>query len=104
MDLQQIKNDLNNAGIRPESLRAINVVLDKALAQGYLAEEEGNRISHMIDVELEFENIKTDTRKEISAAVKDYLKGTNDVINKTISEIEAAVKKFDADLQAIKSN
>ena len=99
MNLKQAKEEINKIGLMPESIEMINGVMDDAIARGYLTEEESDKISGVIDLELEADKIKIETSKEIAAALNDFSKGMDKAMNAAVLEVGAAAEEFDATLQ-----
>lgn len=90
MDLQKIKEVFAGAGFSPESLTALNGILDAGIARGSLTPEEKERLTGIIDVEAELADIEL-------GALEDARFG----LERFVSEADATLEQAHAELQAI---
>jgi gas vesicle protein len=96
MNLQQVKDTINNAGFSPEGLDFLNMIINKAIKRGNLEKEEREQIDEVIDIEIEAAQIVADTKKEIAAALNDYADGVDNAIRRVAKEIDDLDKSLSA--------
>jgi hypothetical protein len=90
MDLQKVKEVFAGAGFSPESLVALNGILDAGIARGSFTAEEKERLTGIIDVESELANIEL-------GALEDARFGLESFVN----DADATLEAVHADLAAI---
>ncbi len=103
MNLQQVKELVNNAEFSEEASKAINEILDKAIERGYLTVDEKDKILKIIDIEIETASIKADTLEKIASALESFADEIDMVLERTGDEIEAINKDLESLSNRLKS-
>src|SRR3989304_3622313 len=99
MNLQQVKEILNQAGFSEESLAVMNQTLDEAIKNGFLSKEGKEKLLGIIDVEIEAANIEADAMEEVALALESYANEVDQALDKTTQDLEATDKDLLADIQ-----
>lgn len=81
MDLQNLKNQIKEAGFSEESLNYLNSILDGAIARGNLLEEEKKQLTEIIDEEMAQAEKQADAMEEISLALDSYAHNIDQIVD-----------------------
>src|SRR3989344_5769408 len=98
MDLQQVKDTLNKAGFSEESLKALNQVLDQAIARGSITQEEKTKLLGIIDVEIDGANIEADVMEDVGMALESFADDVDRATDKAAEDIENIDKNLSSDI------
>lgn len=98
MDLQQVKDTLNKAGFSEESLKALNQVLDQAIARGSISQEEKTKLLGIIDVEIDSANIEADAMEDVALALESFADDVDRATDKAAEDLENIDKNLSADI------
>lgn len=101
MNLEKIKDILNNSGFSEEALGIINPILDEAIKRTYLTSDEKGKLLALIDLEIEAAHLEADAMEEIALALESFAKEVDTANEKAETEIEAADKDLLADVTEI---
>lgn len=94
MDLQKIKEDLNQAGFSSNGLGFINAVMDEAIGRGKLEKTEKDKIRGIIDIEIETAKIVANAKKEIANELNEYADNLDAAIAEAADDLEALNKSL----------
>jgi len=94
MDLQKMKDDMNNAGFSPEAMVAINAIMDRAIKRGKLEKDENDDLCGIIELEVEAAKIEINARKQMISALDDFA----DSVERAVCDAASKIKKIDQDL------
>lgn len=98
MDLQQVKDTLNKAGFSEESLKALNQVLDQAIARGSISQEEKTKLLGIIDVEIDGANIEADAMEDVALALESFADDVDRATDKAADDLENIDKNLSSDI------
>jgi hypothetical protein len=92
MDLQTLKETVGRAGFSEEGLALMNAILDKAIGRGVMEKAEKEEMLGIMGVEIEAAKLEADTKKQIAAALNEFADSVDNIIDKTVDELEALEK------------
>ena len=98
MNLQQVKDTLNKAGFSEESLKALNQILDQAIARGSITQEEKTKLLGIIDVEIDGANIEADAMEDVAMALESFSDDVDRATDKAADDLENIDKNLSADI------
>lgn len=101
MDLQKIKEIFAGAGFSPESLTALNGILDAGIARGSLAPEEKERLTGIIDVEAELAEIELGALEDARFGLERFVNEADATLEGVHAELEAIDASMLSDTHAI---
>ena len=72
MTLQDLKNQLNQAKFSEEITSKLNAILDQAILQNNLSQEDKQKMLDIINLDIEAGNLEADTLENLSLALNSY--------------------------------
>jgi hypothetical protein len=100
MNLQQVKEILNQAGFSKESLAAMNQIVDEAIKNGFLSKQAKEKLLGIVDLEIEAANLEADAMEEVAMALESYANDIDQALEMTEKDLETTDKDLLADIQA----
>src|SRR3989344_6686036 len=98
MNLQQVKETLNKAGFSEESLKAMNQILEQAIARGSITQEEKTKLLGIIDVEIDGANIEADAMEDVALALESFADDVDRATDKAADDLENIDKSLSSDI------
>lgn len=89
MDLQKIKKVFAGAGFSPESLAALNGILDAGIARRSLTPEEKERLTGIIDVETELADVELGALEDACFGLESFVNDADATLKQVHGELEA---------------
>ena len=93
MKLQQFKEELNKINFSGDALKAMNDILDKAIAEKEITDDQKNELSEIIKLEVDASNTLADALKEFSQSIKEY----DDELGEIAKDAEKDMKNIEDD-------
>lgn len=104
MKLQQFKEEINKVNFSQDTLKVMNDIIDKAIAKGEVADEEKNKISEIIKLEMDASNILADALEEFSQSIKEYDDELGKIAEDTKKDIKEIEDDFSSDVDGVINN
>lgn len=96
MKLQQFKEEINKINFSQDVLEVINDILDRAITEKEITDNQKKELSEIIKLELDASNILADALKEFSRSIKEY----DDELGKVAEDVQKDMKKIEDDFSS----
>ena len=93
MKLQQFKEEINKIHFSQDALKAMNNILDEAIAKKEISDDQKNELSEIIKLEMDASNVLADALKEFSQSIKEY----DNELGKIAGDAEKDMGKIESD-------
>ena len=93
MKLQQFKEEINKINFSQDALKAMNNILDEAIAKKEISDDQKNELSEIIKLEMDASNVLADALKEFSQSIKEY----DNELGKIAGDAEKDMGKIESD-------
>ena len=93
MKLQQFKEEINKINFSQDALKAMNNILDEAIAKKEITDDQKNELSEIIRLEMDASNVLADALKEFSQSIKEY----DNELGKIAGDAEKDMGKIESD-------
>jgi len=96
MKLQQFKEEINKINFSQDVLEVMNSILDRAIAEKEITDDQKKELSEIIKLELDASNILADALKEFFRSIEEY----DDELGKIAEDTQKDMKKIEDDFSS----
>ena len=104
MKLEQFKEEINKINFSQDVLRAMNDILDKAIAKKEITDDQKNELSEIIKLEVNASNTLADALKEFSQSIKEYDDELGEIAGDAERDMEKIENDFSDDMNNVVNN
>lgn len=104
MKLQQFKEEINKINFSENALKAMNGILDEAIAKKEITDNQKNELSEIIKLEMDASNLLADALKEFSQSIKEYDNKLGEIAEDAEKDIGKIENDFSGDVNDIINN
>ena len=98
MTLQDLKNQLSQANFSEEVSDKLNIILDQAIMQNSLTQDDKQKMLELIDLDIEAGNLEADTLDKLSLALNSYADETEHINKQSQAEGEKILSDAEKDI------
>lgn len=103
MNLQELKQKLNEAGFSPEIAEKLDAILSKAVTAGGLSEADKAQMMELIDIDIEAGNLEADAMENMAIMLDSYADETEKLGKASDAEEEKIANEADAEAAKIET-
>lgn len=102
IDLQNLKNAINDGGFSEEAKALMLPIVDAAIARGSMAAEEKKKLQNVMDVEIDQDTLEQSANEEAAEAIETFLAETDAATQTAADNTEDLEREASEESQKIK--